>query len=907
MDRLNRELPNTKARAPYPGGTAAEVPACRKAAAESPSEPWEAIDWTTTDRLLRDLRVGACIVLMFQAAYLVADQGRSEAHPEAILTLHIFNLLTALIFLGMAHSRAYADRIPRLIFGFCGLLFASTTALSILTGNGAPLTITLIITMMGVAALVPWDWRWQAGLAVAAAASMAALTLLRPAADPHLGYDWFALVTAAGVAQCGTLSGQRYRREIASRIAALQINHRFLGESEAKLRKIFETSNDAITINRLSDGRYLEVNEAFAATGYSREEALAQSAGALGVWGDRAQLREFMKTLRAKGSVVNMEIDLRTKEGRVDPFLISAKVIELDGEECMVTIGRDIRSIKQTEVDLTAAREAALAASTAKSEFLSSMSHEIRTPMNAILGMSELLSETELDPQQQKFVGIMQNNGNMLLELIDDILDLAKIESGRLNLEQTAFQLEELLDAIAESLAARAHGKGLELISRVVPDTSLHLVGDPLRLRQILINLLGNAIKFTKIGEIVLTVERDRESSEPGRLHFSVADTGVGIPASRLDRVFESFTQVDASTTRQYGGSGLGLAIVKRLVELMGGRLWVESEVGKGSIFHFTANLAIDNAARAENPAARPVVAALAGMRTLIVDDNATNRLLLHEILTPLDARLGEAASGAEALAALKSARDEKDPYHLMLLDCRMPHMDGIQVMEQLSDSGAQELVVLMLTSDDLRMKEPRARKIKLDAYIVKPIRKLELLEAIQKAIDARGQPQSVITEKSHYAAAPANVTAVDRPSLKILLVEDSPDNRLLVQAFLKHTPHRVVEAENGEIALCKFKQEPFDLVLMDIQMPVMDGLAATRAIRAWETLHQLTATPVVVLTASAFGEDVNKCFAAGATRHLGKPVKKAALLATIRDLTAGKRGSPHASAIDEPSSLSTA
>jgi PAS domain S-box-containing protein len=567
-----------KTRALRTGGAAVETPACLQAAAESPSEPWEAIDWTTTDQLLRDLRVGACIVLVFQLAYLAADQGRSR--PETILTLHIFNLLTTVIFLGLAHLRAYADRIPHLIFGFCALLFASTAALSILTVNRAPLTITLTITMLGVAALIPWDWRWQAGVAVAAVGSMAAMTLLRPEADLHLGYDWFAIVTAAGVAQCGALSGQRYRREIASRIMALQINHRFLRESEAKLRKIFETSSDAITINRLSDGRYLEVNEAFAGTGYSREEALAQSAGALGVWANRAQLREFMKTLRARGSVVNTEIDLRTKGGRIDPFPISAKVIELDGEECMVTIGRDIRSIKQTEADLIAAREAALAASQAKSEFLSSMSHEIRTPMNAILGMSEQLSETELDPQQQKFLGIMQNNGNILLELINDILDLAKIESGRLSLEQTTFQLEGLLDKIVESLAARAHGKGLELIARAVPETPQNLVGDPLRLRQILINLLGNAIKFTEIGEIVLTVERDCESSEPGRLHFRVADTGVGIPASRLDHVFESFTQVDASTTRQYGGSGLGLAIVKRLVELMGGRLWVESEVG---------------------------------------------------------------------------------------------------------------------------------------------------------------------------------------------------------------------------------------------------------------------------------------------------------------------------------------
>jgi two-component system sensor histidine kinase/response regulator len=259
---------------------------------------------------------------------------------------------------------------------------------------------------------------------------------------------------------------------------------------------------------------------------------------------------------------------------------------------------------------------------------------------------------------------------------------------------------------------------------------------------------------------------------------------------------------------------------------------------------------------------------------------------------------LGEVANGAAALAALERARDERDPYHLMLLDCRMPHMDGVQVMEQLSDGAARELVVLMLTSDDLRMNEPRARKIKLDAYIVKPVRKLELLEAIQTAIDTRGQPHSVITEKSRDTARPANVTAADRSSLKILLVEDSPDNRLLVRAFLNPSSHRVVEAENGEIALCKFKQQRFDLVLMDIQMPVMDGLAATRAIRTWETLHHIAATPIIALTASALGGNVNECFAAGATFHLAKPIKKAVLLATIDDLTADTRGSSSASTI---------
>jgi CheY-like chemotaxis protein len=289
------------------------------------------------------------------------------------------------------------------------------------------------------------------------------------------------------------------------------------------------------------------------------------------------------------------------------------------------------------------------------------------------------------------------------------------------------------------------------------------------------------------------------------------------------------------------------------------------------------------------------------------VDDNAVNRLLLREILAPLGACLDEAVSGADALAALERARDERDPYRLMLLDCRMPHMDGVQVMEQLSEDAARELVVLMLTSDDLKMNEPRARKLKFDAYMVKPVRKGELLEAIQAAIDARSQPLAIAVERSRAAAPRPNLPDAGRSSLNILLVEDSPDNRLLARAFLKQTPHRVVEAENGEIAVRKFKQgPPFDLVLMDIQMPVMDGLAATRAIRAWETLHHLPATPIIALTASALGDSVDRCFAAGATIHLAKPVKKAVLLATISDLTAATPGTSVALAVCEPPTLST-
>jgi signal transduction histidine kinase/DNA-binding response OmpR family regulator len=541
------------------------------------------------------------------------------------------------------------------------------------------------------------------------------------------------------------------------------------------------------------------------------------------------------------------------------------------------------RSVTRSGRLLAEARVAAEAASRAKSEFLANMSHEIRTPMNGVFGMAELLADTSLSSLQREYLLTLRSSADGLLSVINDILDVSKLEAGKLHLEALEFDLAEVVADATRTLAVKAHQQGLELVHRVEPGGPELVVGDALRLRQVLLNLIGNGIKFTERGEVSVEVSVARESKDIWGAHFAVRDTGVGIAADEVERLFAPFEQADMSTTRRHGGTGLGLTITRHLVERMGGRVWVDSTLGQGSTFHFTARFAV--AAPGATPAApapgvAPAEVPLTGRRVLIVDDNHTNRRVLEEMSSGWGMRPLSVDSGPAAIASVESAWTAGEPYEVVLLDVRMPGMDGFAVAEAMGPNPHMAgATIVMLTSDDRTHDQARCDALGLSAYMIKPITKRDLLASLQQALrrrDATAVPLAPPVKDAVASAEPAP------RRLRVLVAEDNEVNVRLAVALLSKLGHSATVVGDGQAAVDAQARDTFDLILMDVQMPVLGGMDAARLIRDAEAASRQPRVPIVALTARAMKGDREECLAAGMDDYVTKPVRLSELAAAV-------------------------
>ena len=610
---------------------------------------------------------------------------------------------------------------------------------------------------------------------------------------------------------------------------------------------------------------------------------------------DRLETLEAWLDAIGRGESIHREFRLLPVGGEERWASLRTRPLEREDGSVAGFVGtvEDVTAQRCAQAESARAREAALETARLKSEFLANMSHEIRTPLNGVIGMTELTLETHLTREQREYLETVKVSADSLLTVIEDILDFSKIEAGKLDLDPVAYDFREDLHRTLRTLALRADKKGIELVGDVHPEVPPLLVADAGRLRQVILNLAGNAIKFTARGEVVVSVDVESRFADHLQLHLCVADSGIGIPAEKQAAIFEAFTQADASTSRRFGGTGLGLAISSRLVAMMNGRIWVESEAGRGSKFHVVVRVGLVPASAQPPGAAAPAPAdALDGARVLVVDDNETNRRVLLGALTRLGVSAAAVAEGPAALAELARGQGAGEPYDVAVLDGHMPGMDGFEVAERVRSAPALAATTLMMLTSGGHAGDPdRCRALGVEQYLTKPISEANLRRALAEAMAARRPaptpavlPSSPTRTDSRSRAPEETVTA--RP-LSVLVAEDNPVNQLVVTRILEKAGHRVTTAADGAAALECVAAAAFDVVLMDVQMPVLDGFEATREIRRREREAGARRLAIVGLTAHAMKGDRERCLDAGMDAYLTKPVKAPDLLATIGALTA--------------------